>query len=169
MNSVRHTPKASHIEPTLTTVHCLKGSLFVIEKDRLRNGGPFMEGSFRVQGELGHIRAAVWKKPGKDHKSDGYLSLSLEVSKEHKYVGAMFRTNPREKTHASGPDYYGRLNLTKEKDGPSLRIAAWKQISAKGDQYLSLSIEAHKEKALIPSIRVQGADAYESFDREFID
>ena len=123
----------------------VEGTLFMIPKDKLVTNGPIMKGDFQITGESGKITGSAWLKQ-KEGDGSNYMSFALEISRELKFYGAIFPTT--EKTAEKAPDYYGTFNLTKEKGGPTLRIAGWKR---KGKQpphtpFISIVIEPHQKK-----------------------
>lgn len=123
----------------------IEGTLFNIAPDKRRTNGPVMEGDFQITGENGKIKGAAWTKESRDDPNVKYLSLQIELSRDLKYYGAIFAT--KEKRSDASPDYYGTLNLTKDKNGPELRIAGWKRKGKEtGVVFISVLIEPPKPK-----------------------
>lgn len=125
----------------------VEGTLFMIPEDKRVTNGPIMKGEFQITGESGKINGSAWLKEKQDDPGSKYMSFALEISRELKFYGAIFPTN--EKTAEKAPDYFGTLNLTKDKGGPTLRMAGWKR---KGKQpphtaFISVVIEPHQPKA----------------------
>jgi uncharacterized protein (DUF736 family) len=132
MNMNQKTP-IRNISPT----ERLEGVLFRIPQQDLVENGPVMQGSLRAGDELGQIKASAWTKTSDGGKK--YISLTLEVSREIKYYGAIFKNeNP---SSEKSPSHFGSLNLTKEKNGAQLRLSGWKRTTQDGKEFLSLVIE----------------------------
>jgi uncharacterized protein (DUF736 family) len=107
----------------LTNESKVEGTLFNVPEDKRRTNGPVMEGDFQITGEAGKVRAAAWSKTTDDGRI--YLSLQLEMGRDFKYYGALFRAN--DKSSSKAPDFFGSLNLGKEPGSPVLRMAGWKR------------------------------------------
>jgi hypothetical protein len=128
----------------------IEGTLFNIATEKRKTNGPVMEGQFQITGENGKINGAAWTKeanpkPGDKGPPTRFLSLQIEISRDLKYYGAIFAT--KEKKSDNSPDYYGTLNLTREKNGPELRIAGWKRVGKEtGVPFISIVIEPPKPK-----------------------
>ncbi|MBK6616154.1 hypothetical protein [Ottowia sp.] len=129
----------------------IEGTLFTIPKDKRKENGPIMEGDFQITGENGKIKGAAWMKekdegPGKPPSL--YLSFQLELNRDQKFYGAIFPTDPSQKTADKAPDYFGTFNLTREKGGPVLRIAGWKRKGNKEPHtpFISVLIEAPRPR-----------------------
>lgn len=123
----------------------IEGTLFIIADDKRRTNGPVMEGDFQITGEDGKIKGAAWTKESRNDPKVRYLSIQIELSRDLKYYGAIFAT--KEKHSDNSPDYYGTLNLTREKSGPELRIAGWRRKGKEsGIKFISVLIEPPKPK-----------------------
>jgi hypothetical protein len=99
-------------------------------------------GRFQVVGEHGSFSGACWSDIARQGSSAGkpYLSLVLEPlgpdGKPYKLRGWMFEAEIR--TQAKSCDFFGRLKLSNEPTGPTMRVAAWRR---QAGQYLSILIE----------------------------
>lgn len=130
----------------LTESLVLNGRLFPIPQAQRRPNGPIFDGWFQVHGEHGRFRGAAWVRTATSgaHKDEEFLSLQLEPLNERghpqKVFGALFRVADK-RSHNSA-DHYGRLNITEERDGPTLKISGWDKETENGS-YISLLIEPY--------------------------
>jgi hypothetical protein len=124
----------------------LNGALFWLREEAVRANGPVLEGHFQIAGEHGRFTAAAWLKPAEGNRSE-YLAITFEPlgpdGKPQKYFGSLFVS--QNKASDSSPDYYGMLNLTQERGGPTLRISGWERSGPKA-KFLSLTIEPNVSK-----------------------
>ena len=65
-----------------------------------------------------------------------------ERGQAQKVFGALFRVTDK-RSHNSA-DHYGRLNLTEDRDGPTLKISGWDKDTENGT-YISLLIEPYQK------------------------
>lgn len=112
---------------TLDITSRLEGVLFTIAPERRVINGPAMDGTFQLRGESGKIQAAAWLKESADRTP--YMTFVLELERNVKFYGAIFRT--QQKTSAAAPDYFGQLNLGRQRDAPKLRLSGWRRQAQK--------------------------------------
>ena len=115
------------------------------------NTNPAIEFSISKDERVQAQRSSYDKDKGFDvraimAKSDNgvlYMRLSMSVKTEESgrqyFNGALF-TNEKKESDKQ-PDYQGSVNLDNSKDGPKLRLSAWKKTGEKAGAYLSVSIQ----------------------------
>jgi uncharacterized protein (DUF736 family) len=122
----------------LTETTKAQGALFSIaDGDRTPNG-PLMTGN--VEHNSVKINLTAFLKTSRDTGLD-YLNLRVGDPRKDDpvFYGRLFRNT--DKREANSPDYTGYIEITSEKDGPTLRISGWKKRSRKSSvQFISLEI-----------------------------
>ena len=77
-----------------------------------------------------------------------FIRLSISILNSdggRDYHNAALFTNDK-KTTDKHPDFQGTVNLDNKKDGPKLRLSAWKKKGEKAGDYLSVSIRDYQPK-----------------------
>lgn len=136
-----------------TTETRIAGVLFPIPKDDRVPGGPVMKGEFYVVGEHGKFAGAAWTKTAATGNNAGsdFLSLLLEPIGEdgrpYKVHGALYPSSDKRTDESS--DYYGQLNLTNDRGGPTLRSAGWRRrtVDERKAAYISVAIGPARQKS----------------------
>lgn len=122
----------------LTDTTQAQGALFSVnENDRVPNG-PLMTGN--VEHNSIKIGLSAFLKMSAETGTE-YLNLKIGDPRKNDpvFYGRLFRNSDKRKEKS--PDYTGYIELTAEKDGPTLRVSGWKKLSRdKSRQYISLDI-----------------------------
>ena len=114
-----------------------------------------MKGEFYVVGEHGKFEGAAWTKTASTGNNAGsdFLSLQLEPIGEDgrpfKVYGALYPSQDKRTSESS--DYYGQLNLTNDRGGPTLRSAGWRRRTTdeRKAAYISIAIGPPRQKAAV--------------------
>jgi uncharacterized protein (DUF736 family) len=96
----------------------------------------------------------------------GYIRLSIGMSdangQREFHNGALFVND--KKTTDKQPDFQGSVNLDNSKDGPKLRLSAWKKTGEKAGPYLSISIQEFQVKDQPAAQDAKAPTAQDDFD-----
>jgi hypothetical protein len=112
-----------------------------------------MKGEFYVVGEHGKFEAAAWTRTAATGNNAGadFLSLQLEPIGEdgrpYKVYGALYPSTDKRSDESS--DYYGQLNLSNDRGGPTLRSAGWRRRTTDERKvaYISVAIGPQRQRS----------------------
>lgn len=108
---------------------------------------PAWRGDFHVEGEHGKFSCACWVRTatGGNRAGENYLSLVFEPlgadGKPFKVFGTLYASAT--KRGENGPDHFGRMNLSDDRNGPTLRISGWDR-QFEGGRLISIRIEGQR-------------------------
>lgn len=144
---------------TNTTV--ILGAIYSASHDQ-NPQAPAWRGDFHVEGEHGRFSCACWVKTasGGNRAGANYLSLVFEPlgadGKPFKVFGTLYKSTA--KRSAKDADHFGRLNLTGDRDGPTLRISGWDR-EFEGGRLISIRIDGQR-----PDTQLARSDAAAHYD-----